>query len=216
MSATDAATAMDRMYRGQRHIYDASRRYYLLGRDQLIAGLSPPAGGTVLEIGCGTGRNLVKAASAYPQCRFHGIDVSAEMLKSAESAVRRAGFSARIALAQGDAANFNARAVLGRSRFDRIYFSYTLSMIPPWREALAHAFTLLAPEGQLHVVDFGQCEGLPRLARAALFRWLGLFHVHPRAELVDEIRAASAARDCDFSFTPLYRGYAWQARVSAH
>ena len=53
---------MNRMYRWQRFIYDATRRYYLLGRDQLIAELAPGAGAAVLEIGCGTGRNLVQAA----------------------------------------------------------------------------------------------------------------------------------------------------------
>ena len=31
----DAAVAMDRMYRWQRHIYDVTRKYYLLGRDAL-------------------------------------------------------------------------------------------------------------------------------------------------------------------------------------
>ena len=50
---------MDRLYRHQRHIYDLTRKYYLLGRDELIAELDPPPHGTVLEIGCGTGRNLL-------------------------------------------------------------------------------------------------------------------------------------------------------------
>ncbi|MES1179707.1 MAG: SAM-dependent methyltransferase, partial [Hyphomicrobium sp.] len=43
-----AASAMDGMYRHQRYIYDLTRRYYLIGRDQMIADLSPPPGGTVL------------------------------------------------------------------------------------------------------------------------------------------------------------------------
>jgi S-adenosylmethionine-diacylgycerolhomoserine-N-methlytransferase len=30
----EATRRMNRMYRRQRHIYDATRRYYLLGRDQ--------------------------------------------------------------------------------------------------------------------------------------------------------------------------------------
>jgi len=30
---------MDRIYRRQRHIYDASRKFYLRGRDGLLAGL---------------------------------------------------------------------------------------------------------------------------------------------------------------------------------
>ena len=48
---SSAASAMDRMYRRQRHIYDASRKFYLLGRDRVIDALAPPAGGSVLEIG---------------------------------------------------------------------------------------------------------------------------------------------------------------------
>ena len=38
---------MDKMYRWTRHIYDASRKYYLLGRDVLIDRLSPAAGESV-------------------------------------------------------------------------------------------------------------------------------------------------------------------------
>ena len=33
----EATRRMNRMYRRQRHIYDGTRRYYLLGRDRLIA-----------------------------------------------------------------------------------------------------------------------------------------------------------------------------------
>ena len=51
---------MNRIYRCQHHIYDLTRKYYLLGRDRLLAGLRPHAGDAVLEIGCGTGRNLAR------------------------------------------------------------------------------------------------------------------------------------------------------------
>ena len=96
LGAGDAASLMDRMYRYQRHIYDASRKFYLLGRDRLIEELGPPEGGHVLEIGCGTGRNLVKAARAYPSIHCYGLDVSAEMLATAERSIARAGLSGRI------------------------------------------------------------------------------------------------------------------------
>src|SRR5882762_7881391 len=86
---TEATDRMNRMYRRQRHIYDGTRRYYLLGRDRLITGLRPGAGASVLEIGCGTGRNLVLAARLYPAARFFGIDVSTEMLTSAMTAISR-------------------------------------------------------------------------------------------------------------------------------
>ncbi len=91
----------------------------------------------MLEIGCGTGRNLIKAARAYPEARFYGLDVSREMLDTAEAAIRRAGLAERIAVAQGDATAFDPDALFGRAAFERVMISYALSMIPPWREALA-------------------------------------------------------------------------------
>ena len=98
----EATRRMNRMYRRQRHIYDGTRRYYLLGRDQLIANLGAAAGANVLEIGCGTGRNLVHAARLYPDARFFGIDISTEMLTSAISAISRRDLSRRIRVAHGD------------------------------------------------------------------------------------------------------------------
>jgi S-adenosylmethionine-diacylgycerolhomoserine-N-methlytransferase len=46
----EATDRMNRMYRRQRHIYDGTRRYYLLGRDQMIAGLQPTAHASVLRL----------------------------------------------------------------------------------------------------------------------------------------------------------------------
>ena len=84
---SEAAGLMDRMYRRQRHIYDLTRKFYLLGRDQLIDTLAPPAGARLLEIGCGTGRNLIRAARAYPDVRAYGIDISEEMLSTARARI---------------------------------------------------------------------------------------------------------------------------------
>lgn len=61
---------MNRMYRWTRHIYDASRKYYLLGRDVLIQRLRPTPDDVVCEVGCGTARNLIKLAQKYPITTF--------------------------------------------------------------------------------------------------------------------------------------------------
>ena len=61
--------------------------------------------------------------------------------------------------------------------------SYALSMIPPWREALAHALDVVAPGGSLEIVDFGDCAGLPGPFKAGLRRWLADFDVTPRDDL---------------------------------
>ena len=176
---------MDNVYRGQRHIYDFTRKYYLLGRDRLIRDLSVPQGGTVLEIGCGTGRNLAMIGKVWPDCRLHGLDISAEMLKSAANNLDVAKLAHCASLAKGDAANFDAMDVFGRAGFDRIVFSYTLSMIPDWQGALRQALPLLSTQGSIHIVDFGMQQAMPRWFRTILLAWLRQFHVAPRADLVE-------------------------------
>jgi S-adenosylmethionine-diacylgycerolhomoserine-N-methlytransferase len=203
------AELMDGVYRWQRHIYDLTRKYYLLGRDRLIDGLDVPQDGTVLELGCGTGRNIALAARRYPNARFFGLDISAEMLETANASIAREGLAARVNLARGDATDFDAKALFGIERFDRVFVSYSLSMIPGWEKTVSAALAALAPGGSLHVVDFGQQEGLPRWFRAMLRGWLRKFHVVPRASLRDVLESESQRAGATFRFRTLYRGYAW-------
>ncbi|OYY79744.1 MAG: SAM-dependent methyltransferase [Sphingomonas sp. 28-62-20] len=206
---------MDAIYRTQRHFYDLTRKYYLLGRDRLIRDLAPPKDGTVLEIGCGTGRNLIAAARAWPEARYFGIDISAAMLETARAKVAAAGLNDRITLAQGDATAFDAPALFGVAAFDRIFQSYTLSMIPDWQGALREGAGKLAPGGRLDIVDFGQQERLPGAFRSMLFAWLARFDVEPRQALPEALDQIAAAQRLRARFTPLYRGYAWAGRIAA-
>lgn len=208
------ARAMDRMYGVQRHIYDATRAYYLLGRDLLIKALAPPEGGTVLEMGCGTGRNLVATAKTYPSARLYGFDISQAMLETAGRAVHRNHLAGRITLAQADASDFTAQDTFGIKNFDRVFFSYTLSMIPAWQTAIDQGFNALKSGGELHIVDFGQCQGLPVVAKAGLYGWLRRFHVTPRQDLGECLAALSARTGADVTVTPLFRGYAVAAKIT--
>jgi S-adenosylmethionine-diacylgycerolhomoserine-N-methlytransferase len=210
----EATVRMNRMYRRQRHIYDGTRRYYLLGRDRLITGLQPAAGANVLEIGCGTGRNLVHAARLYPQVRFFGIDVSTEMLTSAISAISRRDLTGQIRVAHGDATAFDPQSLFGIPAFDRVMISYSLSMIPDWRGVLAAAASRLRPGGSLHIVDFGNQARLPGLARSLLTRWLAMFDVTPRDELEQVLSAMSDSVGADLRFERRFRGYAQYAVVT--
>lgn len=211
---TDGATdRMNRMYRRQRHLYDATRKYYLLGRDDLIERLKPDAGERVLEIGCGTGRNLVRAARRWPQARFFGVDVSTEMLSTAMEQIARAGVARRVRIAHADATAFDPSVVFGEPAFERVYFSYTLSMIPDWHAALDRALAMVAPGGELQIVDFGAQEGLPAGLRAALRTWLSLFDVTPRDTLEAGLAARSRALGAVLTVERPYRGYAQRAVV---
>ena len=205
------ADHLDRNYRYQRHVYDLTREYYLLGRKRLIAGLDATAGTTVLEIGCGTALNLIRAAERFPQADYAGIDLSRMMLETAEAALQRRHLVGRIRLALGDATDFDAKALLGRERFDRIFFSYSLSMIPPWETALEHAAGLLAPGGSLHVVDFGDCEGLAAPLKSGLYAWLAKFRVTPRENLGSVLTQLATRHGLVLRFERLYRGYSYYA-----
>lgn len=208
------ARAMDRLYRYQRYVYDLTRKYYLVGRDRLIAGLQVPESGSVLEVGCGTGRNLVLAAGRNPRARLFGLDISREMLLSAGAAARRAGVAERISTAVGDAASFDSGAAFGVAGFDRVIFSYSLSMIPDWRGALALALDQTSARGSLHLVDFGQMERWPGAARAAMRWWLTRFHVTPRVALIEAAEGLSREKGLEMTTTRIAGGYAWMIVIS--
>lgn len=210
MSAPEqnAASHMDGIYRYQRYIYDVSRKYFLFGRDTMLDGLKPPAGGAVLEIGCGTGRNLILAARRYPDARFYGFDISRMMLETAEANIARMRFADRITVAEGDATDFSAENLFGIPAFDRVFISYALSMIPPWQQVLPQALNALKSGGSLHIVDFSEQTRMPKLAKAALRAWLKKFSVHPRAELEAELRQLADQNGCDLKFERLFADYA--------
>ncbi len=207
MSAPSAAIAMDRMYRRQRYMYDVTRKFYLLGRDRLIARLGLRDRDNVLEIGCGTGRNLIEIAHRYPRAWLYGLDVSSEMLTSARASVARAGLSGRVTLRQADAATFDPNAVLGRAQFERVVISYCLSMIPEWQRVLNAAADFLLPGGELHIVDFGGQERLPRWFRGLLRLWLDRFHVTPRDGLELVMAALAQAKGMKLVYERPYFGY---------
>ena len=111
-----------------------------------------------------------------------GLDASAEMLKTAEAHLKRAGLAGQVTLIHGLAENLSP-AEFGRDHFDHALFSYSLSMIPDWRQALIAAANAIGPVGSVHIVDFGDLKTLP--GKSLLRAWLGLFHVAPRAELLE-------------------------------
>jgi S-adenosylmethionine-diacylgycerolhomoserine-N-methlytransferase len=212
------AELMDGVYRLQRHFYDVTRKYYLFGRDALIDTLDLAPGARVVEIGCGTGRNLIRIARRYPKARLFGLDASQEMLKTARSSIIRAGLEDRIVLAHGYAEALSPTLFGEKRPFDRAVFSYSLSMIPDWNQALRAACAALSEGGRIHIVDFADLGGLGALGAATLNAWLRLFHVEPRRELIARLEplASRNARDRkeNRAFHALALRYAFRANCS--
>jgi S-adenosylmethionine-diacylgycerolhomoserine-N-methlytransferase len=201
---------MDQMYRYTRHIYDFTRKYYLFGRDKLIEELPVTDGDHICEVGCGTARNLVLLARKRPGLHLYGIDASAEMLKTAQTSVDGAGLSSNIKLGAALSTDFSA-ANLGHSRpFDRLIYSYSLSMMDDWREALEHGLSQLKPGGTIHVVDFGDQKGLPGWFRKLLKGWLDQFHVRFRPEVRLWFEEQQRQGRGEMTYRDVMRGYAYR------
>ena len=162
---------MDAIYRYQRYVYDATRKYYLLGRDRLLDELQPPPGGSVLEIACGTGRNLILAARRYPEARFYGFDISTAMLDTAPRSIARSGLDERIGVARGGRDRLLRRTAVRRGGVrPRVHLLCAVDDPAVARRAAAGAGMRSRPAGGCYIVDFGEQARLPRWFRSGLAR----------------------------------------------
>ena len=203
------------MYRWTRHVYDLTRRYYLLGRDDLLHDIAAQPPGTVLEMGCGTARNLRILADLAPQHTLYGVDASHEMLDTARQSLHRTGCADRVRLRQGLAQDLDLHAQFGtRTPLDVLFFSYVLSMIPTWPDALDTALDALRPGGRLYVVDFWDQADLPAAFALLLQRWLALFDVHHRPELLDAFRRLEREGRVSLQIDAVARRYAYRATLT--
>ncbi len=205
--------AMDRMYRLTRHVYDLSRKYYLLGRDSLLRRMEVKAGDRVLEIGCGTARNLIKLARLHPDAQLFGLDASRQMLETAQDKVDGAGLAGQITLRPELAENLSHEKTFGLAQpFDAIFFSYSLSMIPTWPQALEAALENIPPGHCLYIVDFWDQSDLPGWFARLLQAWLRLFHVYHRPELLAYLRQWDKESKGTLTLESVARRYAYIAQ----
>jgi len=156
-------------YRMHAPWYDLTRGSFLFGRKQLLLDLgelwwerhgdSPPR---VLEIGCGTGRNLSWLRSLWPGAELTGVELTDAML---EQARRRLPDAVKLIPA-------DVLAWQHGQKYDWVICSYMLSMCGANRRAIEkRARDLLAPGGMLAIVDFHQTP------LAWFERWMGRNHV---------------------------------------
>lgn len=208
----NAREHMNAMYKWTRHVYDASRKYYLLGRDHLIEHIKPNRNNIVCEVGCGTARNLIKLQKRYPETVFVGLDASDEMLKTAQTNVRKSDLDEQLIIKQSFAQTFDQNTLFNLNKpIDRFVFSYALSIIPPWRESIDHALKLLPEGGEMHIVDFGEMKDQPEWFRKFIFWWLDKFHVYSKPEILEYLKRLEFEKSGTLEVTHLYKGYAYYA-----
>jgi S-adenosylmethionine-diacylgycerolhomoserine-N-methlytransferase len=166
---------IEKYYSFHAYIYDLTRWTFLFGRKKLLKKI--PVLKTdvkrIVEIGCGTGHNLVLLANRFPNAAIIGVDISEDMLsKAAENTSMYPNITVCKEL------NFSDR----ESQFDLVLMSYVLTMMNPgWDYWIKEANNLLNHKGYLLVVDF----------HTSIFNWfrrhMSNHHVRMEAHLLPEL-----------------------------
>ena len=95
---------------------------------------------------------------------------------------------------------------------DTIFFSYSISMIPTWKESIANALENLRTGRSFYIVDFYDQKDLPALFRRILRGWLRQFRVEYPKDFLPFLENLERQKTGKLTVTPLYRRYAFIAK----
>ncbi|WP_239139022.1 class I SAM-dependent methyltransferase [Sphaerisporangium krabiense] len=148
--------------------------------DAELDALGLTGGEHVLDLGCGRGLVLLKAAARVPQGKATGLDLWSTKDQSGNSQdatlanARAEGVAGRVELATGDMRSLP----FDDAAFDLVVSSLAVHNIPDAdgrARAITEAFRVLKPGGVLRIADFRHAE-----AYAAVLRELGAADVQVR------------------------------------
>jgi SAM-dependent methyltransferase len=111
----------------------------------------PLGGGSVLDVGCGTGEITARLAAKYPQATFIGIDLEEQHLDRARE--RCAEFGSRVRFQIGDA----LALPFPDEQFDLVVCRHLLQAVPDAARVLAEIRRVLRAGGRAHLIaeDYG-------------------------------------------------------------
>jgi phosphatidylethanolamine/phosphatidyl-N-methylethanolamine N-methyltransferase len=162
-------------------------------RRKAVKRLGLKRGDTVLEIGCGTGRNLALLHEAVgADGVVIGVDASAGMLAQARQLVRRRGWK-NVRLIHQDATGLALE-----EQVDAVFFSLSYSVLPDRGPVLLKAWEALRPGGRLVIMD----AGLPASCLGRLLTPIGeaiatVFPGDPYSRPWEDLRAISDTVDTE-------------------
>ena len=168
-------------YKFHAKIYDLTRWAFLFGRKTMVKNIVELKPSLVLEVGCGTGSNLMLLKKQAPHVRCIGLDTSPDMLNLARQKSKDSG----IEWILGEYSAQSLDPVLATSEApDVILFSYALSMFNPgWEESVELAHRQIKPNGRVCIVDF-------HYSKYIWFRkWMQMNHVRLGMPLLYKVSA---------------------------
>jgi arsenite methyltransferase len=115
-----------------------------------LAGFAPAAGAHVLDVGCGAGLDLLRAAARVgPTGRAVGVDFAPAMAARARAASRAAGLAMRVAVAVADA----AALPFADGAFDVVASNGVFNLCVDKPAALRELARVLRSGGELRLCD---------------------------------------------------------------
>lgn len=138
--------AIQKSYRRWAPVYDLTFGRITQGGRILAAEHVNAQGGSVLEVGIGTGLALDYYA---PHVRVTGIDLSAEMLREAELRARKGGLNTLAGLHQMDAREI----AFPDASFDHVAAMHIMSVVPEPERVLAEMARVVRPGGSVMIAN---------------------------------------------------------------
>lgn len=124
-----------------------------------------PKGSSVLDVGIGTASALVANTEAVRNqaLRFVGVDYDSAYIQRAKQVVEGAGLEKAVDLHCRSIFDAGLTADLGadRKRFDAVYFSGSISLMPEPSRALKICSEMLAPGGRVYITQTFQKKNVP-------------------------------------------------------
>jgi phosphatidylethanolamine/phosphatidyl-N-methylethanolamine N-methyltransferase len=180
--------AIQKTYRRWAPVYDLVFGRITKGGRLLAAEHVNAQGGSVLEVGVGTGLALDYYA---PHVRVTGIDLSSEMLREAEARAQKRGLRNLVALSRMDAREIRFPA----ASFDHVAAMHIMSVVPEPDRVLNELARVCRPGGSVMIANHfaGRAEGWSGMERLAaplanLLGWHSDFAIervlgHPKLRL---------------------------------
>lgn len=151
------------LYRKRSADYDLSANfYYLIGfretkyRKMAVSTLHLQPGGTVVEIGCGTGLNFQYLLNTIGRSgHLIGVDLTDAMLEKAKERVERNGWH-NVTLVQADAATYSFPL-----NVNGVISAFALTLVPEYEMIIERAARAMAQQGRFVILDLKKPDKYP-------------------------------------------------------
>jgi ubiquinone/menaquinone biosynthesis C-methylase UbiE len=215
------AKDMESFYKFQKNGYDAFRENLLHARSALMESFPLNKEGNMVwvDVGGGTARNLeyfpVDVIRKYFKA-IYIVDISASLLEIAQNRIELMGLTDIVKVVEHDFTASSVFSVLPEAgTVDMITMSYSFSMIPDQRAAMANSCRLIKKDGLVALADFflkGNFDDcLPATSRRireleSIFHknWFAMDHVHLLSD--SQLEVAQQASGLEVVWDNRFRG----------